>query len=715
MQSNARRKHQGHSPASRSAQTTEADIVALQDQIRLHAERIIQARQERLRLEEIIREFRRRRDEEQAVIAASRSRSTELAGLRKRIGALLEQVRHIGGNTERGDYALAVAAEKSLKAEGAVERARQLDMQRRRNALVELRSRVGGLIRRVAQIGVPPAPGMGTLRQGTQEKPVTSRQKKLAALRSAVHSLLQRVQSLSMPDRNPERASLQMALDSLLVERQQAVDAVRGIHRRAKELADQRLIIQDIVSGASSEGLGRYLSRASPATRKVVDELMAEARARGQAGAGRTARQLADPVAEARRERKIERERERRQRARVALAALPEEARAQVIENRLAKRRDNRRRQRKAEQRAQAPDPILDGSRPRTRKHEKRIAAAAPDERGMMTARVLTARERGWAAAVRDEASRRSFQTGTWCNPHDPMPLPDGCRLIAVRGGSENAAETMRAILQPGGLEQWLMEPVMQRSLKIGGRSRLVFGAGHLVAAWSDILKDMARSGDSLEEAAAYRVDEAIARMDLAGHRVAAFWHTDSKSGHPHLHIVWARVRDEDLSVWSLESRARASVLWLHARSNTVAAAGAETLPADVDALAGYSDAAVDAEVLLAHDLLTVQRRLLDGTVLMVPVQGEAAARRLAQVGSGPRQLAGGIWRFGLGPEPKPYRAWKRRMEKAELSGDEELKKAVRAERPPIRGYWLPLRGHRCGLAEVLNDHGLGTYLARCA
>jgi len=236
-----------------------------------------------------------------------------------------------------------------------------------------------------------------------------------------------------------------------------------------------------------------------------------------------------------------------------------------------------------------------------------------------------------------------------------------------------------------------------------------------LVAAWSDILKDIARSGNSLEEAAAYRVDEAIARLDLAGHRVAAYWHTDSQSGHPHLHIVWARVRDEDLSVWSLESRARASVLWLHARSNTVTAAGADALPADVDALAGYSDAAVDAEVLMAHDLLTVQRRLLDGTVLKVAVQGEAAARRMAQVGSGPPQLAGGVWRFGLGPEPKQYRAWKRRMEKAELSGDKDRKKAVRAERPPVRGYWLPLRGHLCGLSEVLNDQGLGAYLARWA
>jgi len=534
--------------------------------------------------------------------------------------------------------------------------------------------------------------------------------KRAQSVVAGLRGLLGRVQSLVVP-RGPTPQ------DNVALERRELIrvqrTALEKAQAEAKALDCQAALLQQVVAGATAVGMGGYLARAAPEARAVVHSVLGEACADGQARAGRHARNEPDAAVEERRRRKADRERERRRAAKAALETLPQPERERIEAELKARHREDRRQRRQADQPSTALDPAVDGSRPRSRQHEERIAKAAPDQQAMLTARIISARERGRAAAARDADARASHGATPWRNLHAPIRLPDGCSLVAIRGGNRTLAETTAAILKPGGLERWLLGPALERESQMGGRSRLVCAAGHLTAAWSDILKDLARSGHTLEEAAAYRIDQIIARLDLDGHRVAAYWHTDSNSGHPHVHLVWARVRDEDLSLWTLESRARASALWLHARSNTVMAAGPEALQADVDALGGLGEAAVDAGVLMAHDALVAHRRLIDGTVQAIPLQGQQAAHRLAHVGIGPQALAGGVWRFGLGPDPIAYKAWNRQLAAAQRSGSPEEVKAIMSSHPKNRGYWLPLEGVATGLSAVLATGGFGTYLGR--
>jgi hypothetical protein len=665
-------------------------------------------------LEQILQAARRRRDAAATALERDRSRCNRSAGVVQRLRALLQGAQGMSVVSAGGQSLDLQQMRQRLKHEkvalkeqqGALER---LDQHKRRlcrlqEAVRHLPSIPDSLVQqRIAAMRTRHACAKAD-KQASEA--LLGRWSTLIA---GLRGLLHRAKAVVMPnfpasgtDSDLKRLRQRHATEqALLMESQHAVQSQ----------AAQTVILRQVVDGAAAMGMGSYLARASPDAKVIIQEIHRKACDEGKSRVGRRPQSAVDNEAETKRRRKAQRERERRHAAKQLLAALPEDQRKSIEAERKARHGADRRKRRQVE--VLAPDPVLDGSRPRHRQHETRIKNAEPHKKALMTARILTARERGHAAAIRDANARQQHAAGAWSNPHAARKLPDGCKLIAVRGGRGDPDETMSSILEPGGLEMWLKEPAAERAMRMNGRARLVHVAGHITAAWADILKDMARTGTSLEEAAAYRVDEAIARLDLAGHRVAAYWHTDSATGHPHLHIVWARVRDSDLSLWSLESRSRATALWLHARSNTVIAAGHEALRDDVDALGGFSDAAVDAEVMLANDDIVAHRRLIDGICQEIPLQGGAAVGRVARLGVGPTFLAGGMWLFGLGPDPDRVRVWKKALAAAKQSGDKQRIKAVIADRPNNRGYWLPLRGEVKGLEDVLASDSFGDYLSR--
>jgi hypothetical protein len=672
-----------------------------------------QAVQRLAELEQVLREARQRREAALGSVTEARRRRDCATELKKRMLGLYQQVCQValaacGGhvtNTERARHLLQV--------ERAALQARRVQL----DQAVLYRGRLLKLLeatRRLDPVQIPSGERAETAR-AMHAKALTAKQAGETLLRcsrtlvASLRGMLAQVQGVIVPLQ--PRPAQTIDLQVIRNRRDEEHRHLQLQQREAESLAGQAAVLRHVVAGATEMGLGSYLARARPEAKDMVHEVYREACDAGKARAGRRAQPAVDAQAEERRRRKADRERERRKAAKQTLAVLSPEERDRIEAERKAKHRADRSARRQVEMRV--PDPVLDGSRPRHRQHEERIKKAEPGKQALLTARLLTARERGHAAAVRDAAARSSQTVGIWRNQHPSRSLPDGCKLIAVRGARSDPTDAMSAILEPGGLERWLREPAVERAKRMKGRARLVHVAGHLTAAWSDILKEMARTGTSLEEAAAFRVDEAIARFDLTGHRVAAYWHTDSTTGHPHLHIVWARVRDEDLSLWSLESRARASALWLHARSNTVMAAGAAALQDDVDALGGFSDAAVDAEVMLAHDDIVAHRRLIDGTNLKITLQGDEAVGRVARLGSGPFLLAGGMWLFGLGPDPEQVRARNSALAAAKRSGDVQQYQALLADRPKNRGYWLPLRGDSAGLDDVLASDHFGDYLSR--
>ena len=252
-----------------------------------------------------------------------------------------------------------------------------------------------------------------------------------------------------------------------------------------------------------------------------------------------------------------------------------------------------------------------------------------------------------------------------------------------------------------------------RRFFEQGGVAPLFqFLAGHLVAAWGHQLHSMVAAG-KLDAALAYEVALIRARLDLVGHRMLAFLHLDSDSGHPHLHVIFARVRDQDLSLWSVSGRERAPALWLHARSRTVQTLGSDALPGDVDALAGMSSSARGGERLLANDALTVERSDLHGSAVKIPVQGPQAASRMAAVGTCAQpQMAGGIWRFGLGCDPEQMRAWRASLATLKTSGDRQRIAEIIKQRPHQRGYWNPTQAMRQA-AAFRKTSGYVDYLAR--
>ena len=465
----------------------------------------------------------------------------------------------------------------------------------------------------------------------------------------------------------------------------------------------------DAIRGVHDQGLVRYLARATAVARQVIQAVHQPAVAAGQARAGRHPAICRDSEEAARRARRAERARDRRRKQ----AAVPGISTSDAASARRASHRDQRR-ERRAEARTFI-DPAVDGSRPAVRQHEERLAALPTAAQGPFLAHLIDARKAGHAAAIREANGIASLPHSAWHRAASAIPLGAGARLIAVRGGDPSAlAAAMLADDQA--MERWLGEPGLERNRRYGTAARLTHHAGHIVAAWSPALNALAVSGD-LDGALAFEVDRLIARLGIAGHRVVAILHVDSESGHPHLHLVYSRVRDSDHSLWSLSGRERIPALWLHGRTTTVLARGKESLIDDVDALAGTAPAARAGERLLWEGRLAATRRHLDGTDETVPLQGPIAAQRLAAVGSfsSPQHLAGGIWRFGTGADPGKMREWHAEMTASIRSGDEAARAHLAQHRPTNRGYWLtPDRTAPPGM-EWRHSSKYGWYLARVA
>ncbi len=458
------------------------------------------------------------------------------------------------------------------------------------------------------------------------------------------------------------------------------------------------------ITGIRTNGLVRYLARATPAARQAIQTVHQKAVAEGQAQAGRRPAATGDQEAAARRARRAERARERRR-------SHPTDQTATAKDEHRARHREQRRQQRAAER--AAIDPAVDGSRPAVRQHDQRLAALPFDQQAAYVAHLDRARAMGRAAALREARSIASIAQPIWKNLGPAIALGDGSRMIAVRGGDASilAAAMMNDDL---GLEKWLGEPAIERNRLYGSRARLAYTAGHLVAAWSPALALLAASGQ-LDEALAYEVDRVIAFLSLDLHRVVAFLHTDSESGHPHLHILYSRVRCGDHALWSLSGRERVPALWLHARTTTVLARGEEALDDDIDALGGTAPAAIAGEFLMWADNLTATRRHLDASTEIVPLQGVAAAQRIAQVGAfaGEHGLAGGMWKFGTGPDPKQVSAWRSALAIAQRSGDAARAAKMIQQRPKNRGYCMvPDRAAPPGY-EWRHSQKFGWYLAR--
>lgn len=461
---------------------------------------------------------------------------------------------------------------------------------------------------------------------------------------------------------------------------------------------------EQAISGIRANGLVRYLARAIPAGRQAIQTVHQKAVAEGQAQAGRRPAATGDQEATARRARRAERARERRRRHITnQIAAEKNERRPQ--------RREQRRQQREAER--VAIDPAVDGSRPAFRQHDLRLAALPPDQQAAYIAHLERARSLGRAAAIREAHSIAALTQPIWKNQGTAIALGDGSRLIAVRGG--DAVILATAMMNDElGLEKWLGEPALERNRLYGPRARLAYTAGHLVAAWSPALALLA-AGGQLDEALAYEVDRVIARLSLERHRVVAFLHTDSESGHPHLHILYSRVRCDDHALWSLSGRERVPTLWLHARTTTVLARGEEALDDDIDALGGTTPASIAGEFLMWADKLSATRRHMDASTEIVPLQGLAAAHRIAHVGTfaGEHSLAGGLWKFGTGPDPKLESAWRSALATAQQSGDPTKEAKVIQQRPKNRGYCMEPDGAASQGYEWRHSQRFGWYLAR--
>ncbi len=440
----------------------------------------------------------------------------------------------------------------------------------------------------------------------------------------------------------------------------------------------------------TNEGFCRYLARASPADRATLLRLNDEAQSEGQRHAGRPPASAEDPRA-ASKARRAAQARERR--ARLRSPGTPQ------------RKEEERAAHRRARQAVRAAAPGDAYITPLVRHHQQRMQTMAPDERVRYQRHVEWSRARGHAAAIADAEARSRCPTTLYQPVHPAIALGNGARLIAVRGGVDAGfAETLsKAMLTDNyAIEHWLGDPLVARQAAMGSRSRLVHGAIHMLAAWSPSMREVARKG-GLDMALAREVDLLIARFDLRGHRVAAILHTDSDSGHPHLHIVASRVRDADTSLWSLPGRERAVALWLHGRSNTAMTFGMAALDQDIDALAGRSAAALAGEALLAHGQLAVLRSHVRGGQDSMPVQGGAAAARVAAVGTTGNDLAGGMWLFGLGVDPQAEQKWQAQALRARVEGEAQAFDA----RPLLkRGYWLDQAG-------VELNSGLGRYLSR--
>jgi hypothetical protein len=465
------------------------------------------------------------------------------------------------------------------------------------------------------------------LRHGWRE--VVTRSTKALMMESRLHDMQADEAAADQALGEAQETAGRLAVRSSQVSSSRAV-----MEQTAAEARKRAIRIQEVRNGVVKEGFGAYLSRTDAADREIIRSVNDEAQAVGRRKSGRKPAPPDDPRAKAK-ARRAAKARERRAR----LRAEGGESKSPTMK---------KRRQRKhREAQVQSQQPTAASIQPEVRFHEKRMADMEPDDRIAYQRHLDRSRVRGRTAAIADSTLRANCPSIPYKPVHQAIPLGKGSRLVAVRGGLVTPlVEAMRTDRQA--IEHWLAEPMEERLRLQARRGRLVHGALHVVATWSPALLAAAAAG-TLDDALAREVDLFIGRFDLFGHRVAAFLHTDSEGGNPHLHIVASRIRDDDLSLWSLPGRERAVSLWLHARSNTVAAMGARALDDDIDALAGWSSAAMAGEVLMEHARLAVFRRSVDGQIQHVQLQGQRAAARVAAVGSTGADLAGGLWLFGFG------------------------------------------------------------------
>ena len=429
--------------------------------------------------------------------------------------------------------------------------------------------------------------------------------------------------------------------------------------------------------GVSLSGFANYLQRAPKAQAGILKKLVAQAQERGRERAGRRPATSKDPRSQVKQKR---------------AAAKREQRKAQPRKDTMATRGDS-------PDQVQ-PGPITTGQAfpapahgtigqfvPVVRQHDQRMASMSPDMQVVYQHHLDISRQRGRDAALADVSFRQALGTPTlYQAPHGAVPLPDHARLIGLRGDGFET-ELVAMIEGKDHLTEWLLEPSRKRNARKGRKSRLKQGALHLVLAYPDLLAGQAASG-AWDRAFSYQLDSVLARFHMEGHRAAAFLHLDSASGHPHLHIVISRVRTSDWSVWSLAGRERTPALWLHGRAHTAITFGNDTLARDIDALGGWGDAAVSGEILMANNALTATRTPLEGPPITIPLQGPEAAQRLHAVGHCSDRLGGGIWRYGLGPDPEARDAWLQALGQAQKDGDHDKVRSLMSHRPPNRGGW---------------------------
>jgi hypothetical protein len=469
--------------------------------------------------------------------------------------------------------------------------------------------------------------------------------------------------------------------------------------RQAASAAAERRSATTAREGVQAEGFARYLHRAPPDQKIHLQEVLNEAQRAGKSASGRPAAGDHDPRAAA----KALKAAKARDRRRLAKGLPPDPEAVAKAEQLRARHRDKRREQRAIEQ------AINDGFSPVRRQHAERMVAMKPDDQVFYQRRLDLSRARGaQAIAAELHARQRLGPDISYVAPHAGIALGSAARLIAVRG--DGWQDILRKITRHEPFaDAWLGDPARQRNTAKGSRARLVHAAGHLLIALSAYRREDLASG-AHDQALAQLVDLLVARLALLGHRVAAILHLDSDSGHPHLHLIFARVRTDDLSLWNVEGRERIPALWLHARTQTILACGEEAQSHDIDALGGGSPAALAGEVLMAAGKLTATRTLVDGTVETLTLQGRDAATRLHQVGRLPHELPGGIVTFGLGPDPETASIWAHAVAVAKVAGDHDRLKDLMAHQPANRGWWLPCRSTAKGTSAL---SGFEDYLFR--
>ena len=663
----------------------------------------------------------------QDIIEASKQRSSLLTGCRQAFMGMLNLVGDLHASARKRHEAPVVSSGNGpldRKQERAVAANNLQRSQRLRTQLSYLRDLVFHLARRAGALMVSAVQhALVAPASIVDERRHTALKNQARAIEYSVELRAARVAVQSIAKRIPPNLHAGQDLTreppkkDLSAPRQEIAERLTNSMVQVAHLRERKVIVSEIVVGVKRAGFGDYLARASNAAKTLVQTMLGNAASAG-GRPGRPAKVLDNPDLEEKRRSRAQQRRELRAIERLRVSKLSDSERSR--ERELNRAQLTERKIKRQQPRMQkgiglfATTSVLAGTTPRTRKHEKRISALPPDERTSQYNRLAIARERGWGAAVRD-AEARARQPGGHYNPeHLPIKLDQDTVIVAIRGGNHSLVQPL--LMEDGGLEGWLGEPGLARNKAKGPTARLRYLAGHIIAAWSDVLGANAHDAN-LHLAAAQRVDEIRARLGLERHRLVAYWHTDSTSGHPHLHIVWGRVREDDLSVWSMAGLTRAAALWLHARSNTVLACGREALGDDVDALAGRSNGAEMAEFCMAQggkNALFATRTALNGSEERIYLQDEAAAQRLSHVGRWQSALPGGIWLFGVGPDPVLSRQWRAKLREAKRTGNDSEIDQLKSAKPPNRGYWLDANRRR----NRFENRGetrwmLGSYLAR--